>query len=93
VKYNVLFKNSTRKVDFSSDTKSYTDLLQRTTTPGVNLKDKIRKIENSFSLSKKNSKIFGNERTNTYSNLFTEESVRTNCLRTNENKSMISDLL
>lgn len=72
----------------SSNRKSNVDILNRNKNdhPFDNIKDKIRKMESSFNLSK-NSKLSNNDRLSSYSGLFTDDnSVKSSYLRNNEMK-------
>jgi hypothetical protein len=86
VKYNVLFTKLVKKEETSSNKKSYGDLFQRKNTPNIDFKEKLRKLENSFTYSKPSNTLQGKEKTNAYINLFTEDSMKNNLNKSNEFK-------
>ncbi len=89
MKYNVLFSKPTKKEETSNDKNSFANYFQRTTTPNIDFKEKLRRLENSFTYSKPTNKLSGKEKSNAYINLFTEESMKSNQNKSNEYKSII----
>lgn len=93
VKYNVLFHKTNKKEENLKDKKNFGELFQRTTSPNIDLREKLKKLENSFTYSKQNNKLPTKEKSNAYINLFTEESIKSNTIKTNEFKSIIYNKL
>ncbi len=89
MKYNNLFTKQTKKEDSSNDKNCFANYFQRTTTPNIDFKEKLRRLENSFTYSKQTNKLPGKEKSNAYINLFTEESFKSNQNKSNEFKRII----